>query len=448
MIEDLEIAFTAKEVTAFGGVSLLFKMLDNCHFKDALSSIGLPQQGSNRGRSPEQLIYGLFTGVWCGASCYNHLDIVRFDPTLCHLMGYETGPDHRAYQRYFNKFSLAVNQRVFDSMYRWFFSELCFDNYTLDFDSTVMGRCGEQEGAAVGYNPKRPGRKSHHPLLAFVADLRMIANYWLRPGNTSASTNYLAFLDNTLERLQGKKVGLVRMDSGFFSGEIFDRLEEKELPYIVACRFNNSIKIQLASQAKWTEVADGLHIAESTYQAQGWEKPRRIIMVRQEIDKRPKAAGKRIKKIKKPRQLEIFPDVAELGNYRYSCFITSLTLPAKAVYDLYRGRADSENRIKEIKYDFAADKFSSKDFWATEACDSFIIMAYNFISLFRHAIINSKQSPFLKTIRYKILCISANLEKKGDKNVLRLVRTMNQRQAFLGLWRTTEDFDITQTNWP
>ena len=304
--------------------------------------------------------------------------------------------------------------------------------------SEVMERCGEQEGAAVGYNPKRPGRKSHHTLLAFVADLRMIANYWLCPGNTSASTNYLAFLDNTLERLQGKKVGLVRMDSGFFSGEIFDRLEAKRLPYIVACRFNNSIKIQLASQVKWTEVADGLHIAESTYQAQDWKKPRRIIMVRQEIDKRPKAAGKKIKKIKNTKQLELFPDVAELGNYRYSCFITSLTLPAKAVYDLYRGRADSENRIKEIKYDFSADKFSSKDFWATEACVSFIIMAYNFISLFRHAIINSKQSHFLKTIRYKILSIPAYLEKEGDKNVLRLVRTMNQRQAFLGLWRTTE----------
>jgi len=24
---------------------------------------------------------------------------------------------------------------------------------------------------------------------------------------------------------------------------------------------------------------------------------------------------------------------------------------------------------------------------------------------------------------------------------------MNQRQAFLGLWRTTENFDITKTNW-
>jgi hypothetical protein len=69
------------------------------------------------------------------------------------------------------------------------------------------------------------------------------------------------------------------------------------------------------------------------------------------------------------------------------------------------------------------------------------------ISLFRHAIINSKQSHFLKTIRYKILSIPAYLEKKGNKNVLRLVRTMNQRQAFLGLWRTTENFDITRTNW-
>ena len=74
-------------------------------------------------------------------------------------------------------------------------------------------------------------------------------------------------------------------------------------------------------------------------------------------------------------------------------------------------------------------------------------MAYNFISLFRHAIINSKQSHFLKTIRYKILNIPAYLEKKGDKNVLRLVRNMNQRQAFLGLWRTTENFDIAKENW-
>ena len=40
-----------------------------------------------------------------------------------------------------------------------------------------------------------------------------------------------------------------------------------------------------------------------------------------------------------------------------------------------------------------------------------------------------------------------NAESRILKNILRLVRTINQRQAFLGLWRTTENFDITRTNW-
>ena len=58
----------------------------------------------------------------------------------------------------------------------------------------------------------------------------MIANYWLRPGNTSASTNYLAFLEDTLENLQGKTVRLIRMDSGFFAKEILDYLVSTASP--------------------------------------------------------------------------------------------------------------------------------------------------------------------------------------------------------------------------
>jgi hypothetical protein len=61
-----------------------------------------------------------------------------------------------------------------------------------------MVREGNQQGTAKGYNPKRPVRPSHHPLLAFVSEVRMVANYWLRPGNIAASTNYLAFLEDTL----------------------------------------------------------------------------------------------------------------------------------------------------------------------------------------------------------------------------------------------------------
>lgn len=95
-------------------------------------------------------------------------------------------------------------------------------------------------------------------------------------------------------------------------------------------------------------------------------------------------------------------DTCDFVKYRYSCFITNLELPAKIIYDSYRGWPDSENRIKELKYDFSINDFVTNNFWAIEACGSFIVMAYNFMSLFRNALINSDKKQFLKTIRYEI----------------------------------------------
>lgn len=435
-MRDCDIKFVNKEITPFGGLSMFFKMLEKCRFDEHLEQSGLPVQGSNRGYKPLQLILGLFAGVWCGASCFGHLDVVRYDTALCKLLGWERGADHRAYQRYFNKFSQAVNQHVFGRLFSWFFSELVFDNYTLDFDSTVIVREGNQEGAVKGYNPKRPGRPSHHPLPAFISDVRMIANYWLRPGNTSSSTNYIAFLEDTLSRLGNNRVGLVRMDSGFFAKDILDCLEKKKLHYIVACRFNNRIKYSLTHERTWVDITNGLEISETTYQANGWEKPRCIVMVRQEIEKRPNAAGKPI------RQLALFENENDFGKYRYSCFATDLELPAKIVYDSYRGRADSENRIKELKYDFSIDDFVTNNFRATEACGNFIVMAYNFMSLFRHALINSNKKHFLKTIRYELISTPAYLGKTKDKHILYLARSLKTRQSFLSIWEKIKDFSL------
>jgi IS4 transposase len=50
---------------------------------------------------------------------------------------------------------------------------------------------------------------------------------------------------------------------------------------------------------------------------------------------------------------------------------------------LYRGRADCENRIKELKYNFAVDSFNMAYFWATEAALNTVMLAYNLMSLLR-----------------------------------------------------------------
>lgn len=55
------------------------------------------------------------------------------------------GAGLRSYQCYLNKFTQAINQEAFGNLYKWFFDNLVFDNYTLDFDSTVMVREGFRE---------------------------------------------------------------------------------------------------------------------------------------------------------------------------------------------------------------------------------------------------------------------------------------------------------------
>ena len=159
-------------------------------------------------------------------------------------------------------------------------------------------------------------------------------------------------------------------------------------------------------------------------------------MVRQEIDKHPKAAGKQIK------QLELFEDEEDFGKYRYSYFVTDLDLPAKIVYDSYRGRADSENRVKELKNDFSIDVFVTNNFWATEACGNFIILAYNFMSLFRHALINSYKKKFLKTIRYELISTPAYLGRPKDKHIIYLAKSLKTRQSFLSIWEKLKDFSL------
>jgi hypothetical protein len=432
-----KIEFTDKEITPWGGLSLLHQMLERMNISEVISGASLPEQGSNRGYKPEQIIQNFWVGVWCGANCFEHLEVTRHDQVIKEIFGWGKMPGSRAFQRYFNKFDQVRNQEVFTYLYQWFFSNLQFDNYTMDFDSTILTRYGNQQGAKKGYNPKKPGRKSHHPIMAFVSDCRMIANLWLRPGDSYTTNNFLSFLEDTLNKLPGKTVGLIRADSGFYSKEIFEYLETrlpKPIDYIVAAKFYTPIKRALAYQKTWLKLGDGIEIAEMNYQAPEWDEPRRMIMVRQEIDKRPKAAGK---------QLRLFEDDTIYKNYRYSCFITNLTLPAKIVYEIYRNRADAENRIKEVKYDFGAESFNTNDFWATEAILNFVMLAYNLMSLFRQAVLGTKVMHFMKTLRYKVFAIGAYMIKNGNTRILKLSLAMKRREWFSGLW------DISnQTNWP
>lgn len=428
---DYKINYTDKELSAWGGMEFMKRLMTKTGILNFIEQMeDLPSQGSNRGYSPVQLISSFWVSIWCGGNRYSHLEIIRHDNVLKKMFGWKRMAGYKAYMRYFEKFNLATNQKVFQNIYEWFFTQLKFNNYTVDFDSTIMTRYGEQEGAKKGYNPTKKGRNSHHPLLAFVADCRMIANLWMRPGNTGSSSNFESFLLDTLDKLKGKTVGLIRMDSGFFVKGILDLLEIKKLNYIIAVKFYITVQRAVSNHTTWLNLAKGLDIAEIEYQAEDWQAPRRIIVIRQKKEDRPKATGK---------QLSLFENNIELGKYRYSAYITNLTLPAKVVWDSYKGRADSENRIKELKQDFGLDSFATNNFYALEATLNFIMIAYNLMSLFKQAIVQTKEQPQLKTLRYKLFATASYITKNGNQRILNLAIAIKNRKWWDGLFGKYDD---------
>ena len=439
---DFSLRFTDREITPWGGLSLMKRMLEHLGFEGALRQCGLPLPGSNRGYSPIQLVTQFLLNVWCGGNRFEHAEIVRHDVVLQRLFGFSRMANFKALIRFFNRFSQSGNQAVFAHLYRWLFDQIEIVRVTLDLDSTVMTRYGTQEGAVKGYNPRRRGRPSHHPLMAFVAECRMIANAWLRPGNTVSSHNVAAFLETTLQHLGDKRVGLLRADSGFSDAGFLALLEDKALSYIIALKLNQPLQRALVSASGWWMLDNGIELVSFVYQPQAWSKPRRVIGIRQHINVKPDAKGK---------QLSLFSEDELIRNHRYAALVTDLELPDAEIWRSYRGRADCENRIKELKYDFGAESFNLRDFWATEACLNMAMLAYNLMSLFRQAVLRATvtrkgiEEPIaqtLRTLRYQLFAKAGYTGREGREHVLKLNIPLKHREWFEGLWNRAKSFDL------
>jgi IS4 transposase len=223
------------------------------------------------------------------------------------------------------------------------------------------------------------------------------------------------------------------LDSGFHSQPVLEFIEAKAMNYIIAARFYKPIQHEIARLQRWVKLEEGIEVSEMPYQSPSWDKPRRIVVVRQRIKDRPNATGK---------QTRLFRDDQVLNPYRYSAYITNLSLSAADVWRLYRGRADAENRIKELKYDFGFDSFNLDNFFGTEDALGIAMPAYNLMALFRQFILNSIVQHTLSTLRFKTFAIGAYFEKNKNKVVLRMPIHKKRRQWFAGLWEAAKAVNL------
>ncbi len=97
------------------------------------------------------------------------------------------------------------------------------------------------------YNPQKKGHPSHHPLFAFVADLRMVLPAVVATQGYTADYNGLTtFFDEAVAPLVVRyRIGFVRADAGFCANAVLTHFEARSLSYIVAGRLLPGLRLVL-----------------------------------------------------------------------------------------------------------------------------------------------------------------------------------------------------------
>lgn len=420
--QSLAWTFTDKQFTPWGGLRLLQEMLQRLGWTEALARAPLPQPRSNRGINPVLMVQGFLVTIWTGGGRFAHTALVRFDKALRSIFELTHMGSVSSFSRFFRRFGQRQVNEVFGYLSGWLWERVSSRSWTVDLDASVLTRYGRQEGSQLGYNPWHRGKKSHHPLMAFAAECRMVITAWLRPGNTTDSNNAENFLREVLAIFGSRhRIGLLRCDSSFCIGSFLDLVESHSINYVVVARCLRTIKRRIAGLRDWIEIDANSAVSEFLYQAEGWSKERRVVVVRHRVKDRPEGRL-----------------LLDVPGYTYSVYVTNLSLPALQVRVLYQGRADSENRIKELLQDFAIWGFVSHKFWATEAAFRLACCAYNLMSLFRQALLGANSQHTLSTLRAQCFAIGASLGKRAHRAVLRIGLPPPRRAWFVGLFSAAQ----------
>ncbi len=418
--ERLSIRYTSKPVSGWGGLLLAFRYFERQGVRELLSR-ALPDGR----RSPNQIpvvtmALSLFATVLTGGRRFAHAERVREDEVVKQLLGAKRLPTAMTLTRYFGGFVRSQVEQLAGVLAQHTRAQLAASSGkdVLDLDSTVFERYGRQQGSLKGHNPRKHGRPSHHPLLAMLARHRLVLHSWLRSGNSGSARGVSGFLAEALARVpEDFVIEALRADAGFFVREFLEELERKRLPYAIAVRTTKLVQHAIVGLTDWQAIDRGLDVAETRYQPPSWKSSRRIVVVRERIRERPEAKGRRL---------------FDLPGYTFHTVVTTLDRSAIEVWRFYNGRADCENRLKELKHDYGADGFCLNAFDGTEAVFRLICALYNLVAAFK-ADVTHDPAPQLSRLRTKHFVTGAIVGRDGREIVLRLGVRGRYRERFATL---------------
>jgi DDE family transposase len=414
---NVRVVYTGDHLTQYGGVFLLHRFFHRLrlrrHFYDG---VRFPQR--NNAYSIPEMLLALLYPIILGLGRLDTTELLRQNGVFQMLTGLPAYPDPTALRRFLRRFALRGLPKL-RRLHDHFLARLCqrprpLKRVLLDLDSTVLTLYGHQEKAAIGYNPRKRGRPSYHPLVCFEGQTRDFWHGELRAGDASTAVGTVwllqacfAKLPATVRQIRG------RADAGFYDYKVVRAIEARRGKFTIVARLTRPLRA-LVTGLTYTEVRRGLAVAECQYQPHRWPQPYRFVVVRKTLPEEDSP------------QTTLFT----VGRYTYHAYVTNFRLPPIAVYHFYNQRAAMELIIKELKADYPLAKIPTNQFAANEAYFHLLLFAYNMTNWFKRLCLPPRYHPLtLGTLRRQLLLIPGELVHTSQGPLLRLPPSPSRREV-------------------
>lgn len=410
-----------RNATNFAGSKVILTFLETIGLSQALKTLGFAK-AANAVFPTHRILQYLIIGWLLGCERLFHFKSLQSDALVAHALGGRL-PHHSLLSKELlrlggNHLELVPGLRELN---RDIIRPALPKSLILDLDSTVETVYGNQQGAAVGVNSHKRGRKSYHPLLVYEGQSRMLVNASLRSGNTSSSTDVLSFAEQTLQLLDPSTVRYVRFDKGFGGEDFYTFWESRHIGYVGKLKWTSRLQQQVQACEHWTRFVDEDWIIEGIvlwYRATTWTKTRRVAVIR-----------------KMQRHDGDHPQLELDLLWQYEAMVTTEAWEAIDVWRFYNQRCCMENYIKEGKNGFAIHRIPTQSFAANEIDLLLKLIAYNLFERFKLQCCDSIHRSFtIHRFRREFFHCAGVMVRSGRQITLKLAESFQNRWE----WRLME----------
>ena len=337
---------------------------------------------SNHASDTRAVLATLLRSILAGHHRYAHITAIRHDGIHPELLGVAGLVSEDAARRARARMDESSGMAWLDRHLAKTTQPLLTTPWILDLDATVKCLYGKQEGAVVGYNPKKPGRPSHRDHSALMANTRLAVAVDVRPGNETAPLHRMPGIWAWLDALpKAARPALLRGDIAYGSESVLREAEARDQPYLTKLRLTKHVKALIKRWFRsnaWEEAGQGWEGVEDTLMLSGWSRARRVVVLRRTL------TGEILMTATDDEQewFDFMERDVPTKRYEYAVLVTSTPYEILTLGQLYRDRADAENTFDELKNQWGWGGFTTQDLARCRLMARMVVLGYNWWTLF------------------------------------------------------------------